>query len=83
MNRTIIDLKPYTIEYQPIPIIGSYYDYVNVNNDKYLRKSMIKYFREKTQGWLVSDFDANECFIIRCLKAPQDSKNAISVLMAW
>ncbi len=64
MSKTLINLRPYTIEYQPITIIGSYYDYVDVNNDKYLRKTMINYFREKTKKWLVSDFNAVECFSV-------------------
>ena len=64
MNRSIIKLRPYTIQYQPIPLIGSYYDYIDVNNDKFLRKNMINYFREKTQKWLISDFSAYKCFSV-------------------
>ena len=39
------------------PAIGTYYNYVDVNNDKNLRKMMIDYFRKKTQKWLKNDYD--------------------------
>ena len=64
MSRSIVKVRPYVIEYQPITLIGSYYDYIDVNNDKFLRKSMINYFREKTKNWLITDFEANDCFSI-------------------
>ena len=39
------------------PAIGTYYNYVDVNNDKNLRKMMIDYFRKKTLKWLEKDYD--------------------------
>ena len=45
------------------PAIGTYYNYVDVNNSQHLRKMMLDYYREKTQKWLESDYySITNCF---------------------
>ena len=53
--------------------IGTYYNYVDVNNDKNLRKMMIKYYREKTLKWLQQDYqEITNCFKIIKNKVKSD-----------
>jgi len=43
--------------------IGTYYNYVDVNNSTHLRKNMVKYYREKTKKWLINDYqEITDCF---------------------
>ena len=45
------------------PAIGTYYNYVDVNNSKHLRHMMLDYFREKTRKWLEKDYySITNCF---------------------
>ena len=44
------------------PMIGSYYDYINVNTDPYLRKNMVHYFRKEVINWLINDLKVSKCF---------------------
>ena len=43
--------------------IGTYYNYVDVNNDQNLRKMMVKYYQDKTLKWLKKDYiEITNCF---------------------
>ncbi len=46
--------------------IGTYYNYIDVNNDKNLRLMMIDYYRNKTKKWLnKSEYqDITNCFVV-------------------
>ncbi|VVU94572.1 hypothetical protein CPAV1605_297 [seawater metagenome] len=77
-NQQLLNIRKNNIGISLQPLIGSYYEYINVNNDEYLRKSMIKYFREKTKKWLMhGDMDVVKCFSVsgkRVAKVACDTK---------
>ena len=50
--------------------IGTYYNYVDVNNDQNLRKMMVKYYQDKTLKWLKKDYIE----ITNCFEATSDGK---------
>ena len=55
MNETFPRPKKY---FPPPPIIGTYYEYIDVNKDKNLRKSVTDFFFKKVNKWIstYSDF---------------------------
>lgn len=50
-NEKYIRPKKY---FPPPPIIGTYYEYIDVNKDKNLRKSVTQFFHKKVLKWISS-----------------------------
>ena len=78
-TNDLLTLRKNRLGLSLIPSLGSYYEYENVNNDSYLRRSMIKYFRDMLQNKLRDgDLSVVNCLEVKGNKVSKkkcDSKN--------